>query len=485
MEKIEKRTETFIKKYHMLREGDVVVTGVSGGADSVCLLLLLCRLQKKIGFRTVACHINHGLRGEDAEADERYVEELCGKLGVKIYIFHEDVELTARNRKQSLEEAGRMVRREAFEKVCEEEGGTKIATAHHRDDNAETVLLNMARGTGIKGICGIRPVFGKWIRPMLCLSRKEIEESLKEEGITWCTDATNSEDEYTRNRIRHNILPAFEAQVNAGTVRHLDELSVQAQEIWDYLEQGVEAAHSRCVKVSTEDGENRFLILSDRLAEEMPAIRKLLIRKCISKALGTERDLESVHVSAVLDLFEKQTGRRTNLPGQMEAVRVYSGVEIGRIKEEKETERARIELKIPGETLVPGLGCVVCRVDKKEKFILMEEIPQKSYTKCFDYDIIRRILEVRTRCPGDYLTIGPEARHQKLKSYMVNEKIPSQERNKMLLIAEGSHILWIPGKRMSSAYKVTDNTRYVLEIKIMEENKNGRKNKSVDFRGRD
>ena len=152
MKNIIEQTGIYIRKHGMIRAGDTVITGVSGGADSVCLLFMLCSLRGRLGFEVSVCHVNHGLRGADADADERYVEALCGKLKVPCRIFRENVELTARKRKQSLEEAGRMVRREAFETMCREDGGTKIATAHHRDDNAEAMIMNLARGTGLKGL---------------------------------------------------------------------------------------------------------------------------------------------------------------------------------------------------------------------------------------------------------------------------------------------------------------------------------------------
>ncbi len=136
---------------------------------------------------------------------------------------------------KSLEEAGRIVRSNAFETVCRESGANKIATAHHKNDNAETVLLNLARGSGLQGMCGIRPVYGNRIRPLLCLTRKEIEEWLEEEQISYCTDETNEEDEYTRNRIRHKILPVMEQEINRQTVEHINRLSLQAEEIWEYL----------------------------------------------------------------------------------------------------------------------------------------------------------------------------------------------------------------------------------------------------------
>ena len=269
MMNIIEQTKVYIRENRMISEDDVVIAGVSGGADSVCLLFVLCELQRSMGFRVKVCHVNHGLRGEEADADERYVVELCRRMGVECRIFREDVELIARNRKQSQEEAGRAVRRAAFERMCREDGGTKIATAHHRDDNVETVLMNISRGTGIQGLCGIWPVRGKWIRPLLYLDRCQIEAFLTDQKLAWRTDLTNNEDSYTRNRIRHNIIPAMTEQINAGTVKHIDELSVQARELWEYLDQGSRQAMIRCT-VRKENG--GISIDGERLNKEPEAV---------------------------------------------------------------------------------------------------------------------------------------------------------------------------------------------------------------------
>lgn len=478
----------------MIEKGDVVIAGVSGGADSVCLLFVLFALQEELEFRVKVCHVNHGLRGAEADADEEYVRRLCGELGVPCRFFHENVELIARKRKQSPEEAGRVVRREAFLTMCREDGGTRIATAHHRDDNAETILLNMARGTGLKGLGGIRPVTGRWIRPLLTLTREQTERYLKDRGISWCEDATNNGDDYTRNRIRHNVLPMLEEQVNRGAAVHLDELSRQAQEIWDYLERGVDLAWGKCVKegegiraggsYEAKSGEIRALELDkERFEQEMPAVRTQLLRRCLACVRGQERDIGTVHVSAVADLFGKQAGRKLDLPGGIQAERTYAGVCIR--KKEKNSGDFEVPLCVPGETVIPETGQrIVCRFVENTDVSSAEAIPQKSYTKWFDYDIIKYSLSARTRQSGDYFVIDESGRRQKLKSFFVNNKVPREERDRMLIIADGAHIIWVPGYRMSRAYHVSSRTEKILEIKITEEAENGREDQGFDTRGK-
>ena len=490
MKNIVEQTELFIRKHGMIEKDDTVIAGVSGGADSVCLLFILCGLREKLGFQVKVCHVNHGMRGRAADADEAYVEELCARLNVPCRIFHEDVELIAAKRKQSLEEAGRAVRRTAFETMCREDGGTKIATAHHRDDNAETVLLNIARGTGLKGLCGIRPVQGKWIRPLLGSDREQIEAFLKGQGLSWCIDATNEEDEYTRNRIRHNILPAMEAQVNAGTVRHLEELSAQAREVWEYLEQGVEEARKRCVRAqgraeaASGSGEKaecaEIRIDGTAFAQEASAIQKLLLKECIAAVRGGEKDIASVHLKAVMELFGRQCGKTLDLPGGVAAERTYDGVTIRKRKNGKRESAEAVQLNVPGETVLPdGIHRVICRFADISEKGRAKELPQKSYTKWIDYDIIKYGLSVRTRQSGDYLVVDEKGSRQKLKSWFINEKIPRELRDEMLLVADGHHIVWIPGWRMSRACQISNRTKRILEIKITEDKKDVREDQSA------
>ena len=192
------RVKEYIRRFHMLDGEDRVIAGVSGGADSICLLFMLTELSREMGFTVAAVHVHHGLRGASADRDAAYVEEVCREWGVKCLVSHEDVGRYARQNGLTTEEAGRDVRRAVLKKVKQEEGGTKIALAHHMDDNAETMLFHMARGTGLGGMIGIRPAAGRYIRPLMTVRKGEIEEYLKAEGISSRVDATNREDIYAR-----------------------------------------------------------------------------------------------------------------------------------------------------------------------------------------------------------------------------------------------------------------------------------------------
>ena len=199
------KVRNYMKKWQMLQSEDCVIVGVSGGADSICLLWLLADMQKEMGFRMVAVHVNHGLRGVEADEDERFVKKFCEGLEIPCETYRADVELISKKWKQSTEEAGREVRRAFFEEALEKYRGTKIALAHHQNDNAETFMLNLARGTGLRGLGGISPMNGKVIRPLLCLKREEIEEFLKEEGIPYCNDCTNQRYQKAFSAVRRRI----------------------------------------------------------------------------------------------------------------------------------------------------------------------------------------------------------------------------------------------------------------------------------------
>lgn len=458
------KVRNYMDKWQMLQSEDCVIVGVSGGADSICLLLMLSKLQEAMGFHMVAVHVNHGLRGLDADADEAYVEKFCKELGVVCESYYADVELISKKRKQSTEEAGREVRREFFEKTMKKYGATKLALAHHQNDSAETFFINLARGTGLRGLGGIAPVNGNVIRPLLCLKREEIEAYLKEEGISYCTDDTNYGDEYTRNRIRNHTIPYLQEQVNPKVVEHMNETMEQIRQVQGFLDEQVEMYWDRSVTAA----ETGYLISGEAYLQVPEALKPLLIRRVLTVVSGKEKDLESVHVRQLQELFRKQVGRKTDLPYQMEGKRVYEGILVY-VKEnqpKQPLDEVIFHILDREADFKIGKKHISCKVT--------DEYVEKSHTKQFNCDIIKNNISIRTRKQGDYITIHEDGRTQKLKSYFINEKIPQDERDEILLVAEGSHVLWIVGYRTNPVYEVKTNTKRVLEIQIDEGDHYGR-----------
>lgn len=467
---MQKKVEDYINRWNMLVPGDTVIVGLSGGADSVCLFFLLKELSPKMRFRIVAVHVNHGLRGEAADADEDYVRMICKAGSIPLECYHLDILSFAGKEKLSTEEAGRIARRYAFEEVLEKHGGTKIALAHHQDDNAETFLLHAARGSRLKGLGGIYPVNGKYIRPLLCVSRKEIEGYLTEKGIDYCIDASNKDNIYTRNRIRNHVLPYFTEYINPQTVQHLNSAMEQLRDIQGFMERETKRAETACVM--WENG--TALIAGRKIQEEDPLIQNMVIYQTLVKVCGQEKDLEEKHVNMIRELLKKQTGRSINLPYKMRALRTYTGIQLSKMPDREEGKlcdktQEKLEITLPVKEQSEGsvwLGGTCISWKKISDFGQEQMIPKKTYTKWFDYDIIDKDISVRTRRAGDRIVIDGRGKTQKLKSYFINEKIPAVKRESILLIAEGQDILWITGYRQSKAYQVTARTNTILEIKI-------------------
>ena len=411
-----------------------------------------------------------------AKADEEFVKTLCEKKEIPCRSVSVDIPKMAVEYKMSEEEAGRTARREIFEQAAEEWGGTRIALAHHQDDNAETFFLHLARGSGLRGLGGIYPVNGMYIRPLLCVGRKEIEDYLKGREMPYCIDATNMEDAYMRNRIRNHVIPYFKENINEKTVEHMNRSMDQLREIWDYMERQTESAYQIC----TDQNGEKICIHADAYHRQERLIRKMLLRKALALVAEHEKDLEQVHVEKLEGLFEKQVGKRLDLPYGVCACRTYEGIELKRKKKDTELaeEEKNLDLKQVSGKISYGKWEISYRIFEKEECRC--QIPKKTYTKWFDYGIIKQSVAVRTRRAGDFIVIDESGGRQKLKSYFINKKIPVAERAGIPLIAEGSEILWIVGCRQSKAYQVTEQTTKILEITINGGTLNGRESENVN-----
>lgn len=473
------RCNEYMKEYQMVEKGDTVIVGVSGGADSVCLLCMLADISSEWGLNLVAVHINHGLRGEEAKRDEEYVIELCEKLEVSLELYDRRVNQIAKERKQSEEEAGRDIRREILEEVCRKYKGQRIALAHHADDNGETMLMNLFRGTGVKGLCGILPVAGLYIRPLLWMRRKEIEDFLKERGIAFCTDSTNLELNYTRNKLRNHVISYVEDEINEKAVDHMNQTMEGLREVEAYLQDETKKAYIQTVSLwKDEDADYGVYITIQKEAYEKlsHAIAVRVIYEAIVKTAGKAKDIGKVHVDAVEELMNNQVGREVHLPYDVKAKRTYQGVVLAvmdsktlagaaqQVKEKEDNvDLEEIELLIPGVTMASPNCRIECRVfDLPEKCAF----PEKAYTKWIDYDTIKNKLVLRSRRAGDRISVYADGKSQKLKQLLINEKIVASKRDDMLLIADGSEIVWAVGLRMSSRYQIKEFTNKVLEIRI-------------------
>lgn len=473
------KIKAYVKEQGMLAQRDTVIAGISGGADSICLLCVLLELKKDYDLKIVGVHVNHGLRGEAALMDQRYVEGFCGELGVPLCVYHTDVAALAKEEGLSEEEAGRAARRRAFEETAaaqagkappdgatERSGHVKIALAHHKNDNVETFFMNVARGTGLRGLGGIRPVNGAYIRPLLDTTREEIENFLEKKGISYCMDATNEADTYTRNRIRRHVIPYMEKEINEKLADHVCGAMEQMRKLWEYVDAQTETIFPSCVYYESSEENKRAALIKEAAFLETPeALRPYIIRRALVGLTGALRDIETVHVEDIQKLFQKQAGRYICLPYDLKAKRCYEGVRLFREGREKTGEPAG---KKPEVSL---------RIFTREE--IREPIPYTPYRKWFDYDIIKNSVEIRTRQPGDYIAIDREGRTQKLKRYFINGKIPEEERNKVWLAADGDEIMWVIGYRQSQKYQITENTRKILEISIYGGEEDGRDRKSI------
>lgn len=426
-----------IKKERLLSAGDRVIIGVSGGADSVFLLEVLAQLKAEGMIDFHAVHVHHGIRGDEADADAVFVQELCRDLQVPCHVEYADVPKLAKDEKLTLEEAGRKVRYACFRREQERTHANKLAVAHHRDDCAETMLFNLMRGSGIKGLCGIAPVQGDIVRPLLELRRAEIETALREKGVVWRTDSTNEDLQYSRNRIRKELLPYLEQQLNPEAVEHLTAAAEMLREIDMHMEQTAEIWLAE---------EKESCLNVRRLGEASAALQSYLIRRRIAETGGL-KDISREHVESVKGLLTRPVGKIICLPGGRTVKRDYG-------------ELVFLAAKAPVLEECP-LYEVSWREISREFF---EKIQFDQYTKCFDYDRIKGDLHLRTRQIGDRISVFSDGRTQSVKEYMINARIPARLRERIPLLMGGDAVLWIVGYRASEAFRVTDETRRILLV---------------------
>ncbi len=482
--------EEFVKAHELIHTNEKVVIGVSGGADSVCLLLLLSEHKKHCDMELTAVHINHMIRVEEADRDEDFVLDLCRKLEVPCILKRIDVPGQAKAFHESEEEAGRRVRYDVFCEIARKQNAV-IAVAHHRDDNAETVLLNVVRGSGSRGLSGMQPKSEMngctVIRPLLKISRAEIEEYLNERGVTYCTDSTNADDGYARNAVRLNVLPKL-SEINSRAAEHITKAAEQLSEIEAYLEEETEIEYAQIVSlresVSVHEDGIKLSIHIPSLTALHPVIAKRVILKAIAAAAERAKDITSAHVAEVLQLAELQSGRKVSLPYGLLARRQYDEILIYAKEEEEKGLRQNDPSQADAAVKLPLVFASISKEDVKNGYATeladgrriefslkavddsnRTELTQKNvYTKCFDYDTIKGTINVGEKVQGDriFLRNGMKT----VKKYFIDEKIPADERDKVLIVKDEESVMWIVGYRISEKHKITEQTKTALVVKL-------------------
>jgi tRNA(Ile)-lysidine synthetase, N-terminal domain/tRNA(Ile)-lysidine synthetase, C-terminal domain len=453
----------YVEKNKMLQLKDKVVIGISGGADSVCLFFILLELQKRYQLQLFAVHVNHGLRGKEADGDEAYVVQIAQTHKVPITVVKADVGNYAKKMGLSEEEAGRKLRYEAFYREFKTQHCNKIAVAHNENDQAETVLFHLFRGSGLKGLTGISAVRDEIIRPLLCLSRLEIEEYLKNRNITYRTDSTNLCDKYARNKLRLKVLPYLTEEINAQAVRHIVDAAGMLRESDEYIEKNAEILFKRIVKVEN----NTCSVEIKAIEQEHIVMQKKMVQRMIQHLANQLKDIEAEHIMMVLGLMNRMVGKQVDLPYNICAVREYDALQLFVKKQDSSSTGGLlcVPLEIPGIYEMEPLGMSIHLeiLERREKNVV---IPKNDCTKWFDYDKIKNTIFIRNRQMGDYIQVDSAGGHKKLKDYFIDKKFPKAERDLIPLLADGSHIIWILGDRISEYYKVGEETTKILMVKL-------------------
>lgn len=484
------KVRQYIFEQDLIRSHQRILVGVSGGADSLCLLCVLCRLKEELSLELVVVHVHHMLRGAAADRDSDFVRRLAEKKGLPFYLVKEDVKALAAREHLSEEEAGRNIRYKAFAEIAAQQQCHRIAVAHHQNDQAETVLFHLFRGSDIQGMTGMRSRNGQIIRPLLCLNRRQIEDYLEREGISWCQDATNEDVAYTRNRIRHDILPLAEQYINDQAVSHVARTAESLAQAKEYIDCMVCQVENQCIK------DNQIYI--HPLMEQHPYVQKQIVYRQLGRVAGKKKDLEAIHTKQIMELLHRENGKKVILPYGVTVVKEYDRLSFlkredgQKVYQEKnipeglwiKNEKGEYEqqsLDIVNIELTPDMaemeifyqqpeGGIKVRFywlkDRKDIDAILKSNavhPKKCCTKYLDCGKMKNAFSLRFPLTGDFMEINREGQTKRFNRLCIDQKVPARLRNKLLVLANGAHILWICGMdRISEACRLDENSKLVL-----------------------
>lgn len=466
---IYERVKSFCDDNALIEKNDGIVAGISGGADSVFLFLYLLQVQKEYNLRLCFVHVNHGIRGSEADRDERFVEELCEQNGVMYKVFYKDIPKMAQEMSMTEEEAGRVYRYECFEDVRKELGYNKIAVAHHQDDQAETVLFQLLRGSGFRGLGGMRAKNADVIRPLLAVKKQEIVETIEKKGQSYCTDSTNNEDEYARNQIRNHLIPYLQENLQKETVSHIAKTASYMQDVTEFIDLQTDMVWESVIECKDGRPKEIKAYLSEMKKLHIVLQREIFMRM-IEYMSGRRKDITARHIDALTRLIISQTGRKINLPYDIVAAKYYDCILMSH--KDRWYHSSQSFTEVYEEKISAGQEYNVTFTNNnshtisfhtEETGIMTDIIKKNSCTKWFDYAKIKNMPELRYPKEGDYLWLRTDGSKKKLSRILIDSKIPADERKNILVLADGAHIMWIPElSRCSAYYYINDKTKKML-----------------------
>lgn len=452
------RVKGTIRRHSMIEPGDHIGVAVSGGIDSVALLDILVSLTTELPISLMVLHLNHGIRGEEATRDQRFVRELSTKYALPYMDKAVDVPGYIKETSLSLQEAARELRYWFFEEAVQTHDLDKVAIGQTADDQAETVLMRFIKGGGTRGLKGIPPVRGGYIRPLIEVWREELLAYARYKGLSFVEDSSNKEERYLRNRIRHTLLPSLK-EYNPRIKDRLLHLAEVLGEDDSYLER---LAQEVAKKIVTADEEVTIPVPS---LLSLPTPLQARVLQHAFAGLSSGGVLEYPHVKGIMALIREGGGSKgITLPGGYRAMRTYDTLLLGKEAKHPDGMAGETDLIIPGKTKLDGLGVEIeatVSTGKTPPWSGHEADPKEAY---LDYHQLVFPLRARSFQPGDsFIPLGMKS-PKKLKNFFIDLKVPREERVKIPLVISGTDICWVAGLRIDERYKIEEGTKKILRL---------------------
>ena len=471
----EKKLADFINSNELLSSAGKILMAVSGGADSVALMYAMHALKTEnvINTKLLCAHINHQLRADEGDLDEEFVVTQAKKLKLAVTTRRTNVREFARLHKLSIETSARHLRMEALISIAKAKNCSRVATAHQKNDNAETIIQRLSRGTGLRGLSGIwlERVFTdeiKFVRPLLCFTRDEIIKYLQLRSLKWRHDHTNDDCTYRRNYIRHWLMPALQQDCSESVIEQLSKLAHSARRYHSVI---CSRADELWSDLANCDGDQTMLDLKLFVGETQP-VKVELIRRSLAEINCGERDMTQQHYEGILRLAKQNvTGRKMELPGGFSVQREYGNLIFHRVGlappiSNQLSEGHAVTVEIPGQTTFEQFLINATVLEKNEVDFEKFKDTKTDSIEWFDLDTIRPPLTVRYRQAGDkFVPLGLNT-EKKLGKFLTAQRVPYRIRRDILVVADGEKIIWVWPTRISEQAKITENTRKILQLQI-------------------